>query len=398
MSRLALLKPDFGVTGGFERVVDRVEATLRRDGHDVTRLTVEVDRLPHRTYGLDVPDPVWATVPEYFRYLASTEAFEHLDTRRFDAVISTQPPSFAHRHPRHLALFFHHHRIFYDLEDTYLAAGFSAHPDLHRRAAQHVRDLDRPALARVSWFLAGSEAVRTRLARFNQIDRVGLFHAGVGVDDAGLAPAARELPTGDGAVLCVGRFEFPKRTELVVHAAHHLPDVAFALVGTGGREAWTRLLDHRFSRPDANLSVSPEDLWCTTGQVDEPVQGSWTSNVTFLGRVGDAELERLYGAAPCVIAPAFQEDYGLTAVEAMRHGTPVVACHDGGGLATLVDHEVDGLLVEPTGPAIAAAVHRLRTDPDLRATLSAGARAKAARITWARADDQLRAGLAEVLA
>jgi glycosyltransferase involved in cell wall biosynthesis len=394
--RLAVLKPDFGVTGGFERVVDRIESGLRRDGHDVTRLTVPVNELPHAPYGLAVPDAVWAKVPEYFRYLASIEAFEALDTRRFDAVVSTQPPSFANRHPRHLAVFFHHHRIFYDLEVAYLAAGFALDPEVHRQAAVRVRDLDRPLLAGVRWFLAGSESVRARLARFNQIDRVGLFHAGIG--SAAAPGPIDDRPAGRGAVLCVGRHEFPKRTELFIQAMKHLPDRPAVSVGTGGREAWARALDHRLSQPGADIDgLTDAELWCNTGQGAPAVPDRYDSNVTFLGWVVDDELGRLYHDAPCVVAPAFEEDYGLTAVEAMAHGTPVVVCDDGGGLATLVDHEVDGLVVEPTGKAIAAAVERLCDDPDLRAELAAGARAKAAATTWSRADDQLRAGLAEVL-
>jgi glycosyltransferase involved in cell wall biosynthesis len=50
--------------------------------------------------------------------------------------------------------------------------------------------------------------------------------------------------------------------------------------------------------------------------------------------------------------------------------------------------------VAPTGAAIAGAVERILTDPDLAATLAAGARRRAAATTWARADDQIRAALA----
>ena len=171
--RIALLKADFGVTGGFESVADWIETTLRRDGHDIERITIGVNDLAHRPFGLPVPDHVWHRAPEYFRYLASIEAFQRVDARRYDAVVSTQPPSFATPHPRHLSLFFHHHRIFYDLEEPYLAAGFSPDPELHQRAAARVRDLDRPLLDAVRWFLAGSEPVRARLARWNGIDRVG---------------------------------------------------------------------------------------------------------------------------------------------------------------------------------------------------------------------------------
>ncbi|MGI8939390.1 MAG: glycosyltransferase family 4 protein, partial [Iamia sp.] len=130
------------------------------------------------------------------------------------------------------------------------------------------------------------------------------------------------------------------------------------------------------------------------GEVDEPAPDGWTSNITLAGRVDDASLTRLYATAPCVVAPALDEDYGLTAIEAMAHGAPVVVCDDGGGLADLVDDEVDGLVVEPTGAALARAIERIATDRDLAAALSEGARARAASITWDRADDEIRLALA----
>jgi len=384
------------VTGGFEGVADWIETTLRRDGHEVERLSVGVDALPHRPFGLPVPDHVWHRAPEYFRYLASVEAFERLDTRRYDAVVSTQPPSFATPHPRHLSLFFHHHRIFYDLEEPYLAAGFSPDPELHRRAAAKVRALDRPRLDAVRWFLAGSEPVRARLARWNGIDRVGLFHAGPapGLDVGEPVPAAERT----GPVLCVGRLEFPKRPELFVqamHLAHASPrGRRGVLAGDGGRMAWVRAVDERFGRADTDpADVRAEELWCTTGWDAPPVGVPRPSPVEIAGRVDDDRLTQLYREAPCVVAPAYEEDYGLTAVEAMRFGAPVVVCRDGGGLAGIVHDGVDGLVVAPDGPSIAEAVDRICSDVELREHLSRGAVATAATYTWRRAADQLRTGL-----
>ncbi|WCO65817.1 glycosyltransferase family 4 protein [Iamia majanohamensis] len=395
--RIGVLKPEVGVTGGFERVVGRVEAALRADGHEVVRTSVDLNAVPHRPFGVEVPDAAWAAAPEYFRHLAGVEAFEAVGTSHLDAVISTQPPSFATPHPHHLSLFFHHHRVYYDLEDVFIEAGYAADPELHRRAAARVRALDQPRLDAVTWFAAGSETVRRRLGRFNGIDRVSLFHAGraVGAEvDAPPPDAPRR-----GPVLCVGRFEFPKRPELFVAALRRLPQVPATLVGVGGRTAWVRAVDHRLARTGTDLdAVDERALWCCTGQdVTDPAPEGWASNIALAGSVDDATLTHLYATAPCVVAPALDEDYGLTAVEAMAHGAPVVVCEDGGGLADLVDHEVDGLVVPPTGAALAGAVERILTDPDLAATLSAGARARAAGVTWARAEDEVRLALAIAL-
>jgi len=396
--RIAVLKPDVGVAGGFERVAARVEATLRSDGHDVTRLTVDLPWDPReRVFGTEISPEAWWSTPEYFRYLAGVEEFDRVVTRRYDAVISTQPPSTTHRHPRHLALFFHHHRVFYDLEDVWIAGGFAPEPELHRRAGVQIRALDQPRFDAVRWFAAGSETVRRRLGRFNGIDRVSLFHAGIAVGGT-VTAAARRAAEGarrDGPVLCVGRLEFPKRPELLVAAMRRLPDVPAVLVGDGGRRRWVRCVDHRLAQPGVELDAVDETaLWCCRVDDAQVAPDGWTSNVTILGRVDDPTLEHLYATTPCVVAPALDEDYGLTAVEAMAHGAPVVVCEDGGGLADLVEDEVDGLVVAPTGAAIAAAVDRILTDADLAATLAAGARRRAAATTWERADDQIRAALA----
>ncbi len=393
--RIGLLKPEVGVTGGFERVVTRVEATLRSDGHEVVRTPIDLNALPHRPFGVEVADEVWRAAPEYFRHVAAVEAFAAVDTGGLDAVISTQPPSFATAHPHHLSLFFHHHRVYYDLEDIFIEAGYAEDPALHRQAGAHVRALDAPRLDAVSWFAAGSETVRRRLGRFNGIDRVSLFHAGraVGADEA--PPALSPRP---GPVLCVGRLELPKRPELFVAALRRLPHVEATLVGRGGRAEWVRAVDHRLAQPGTDLdAVDDRALWCCRAEVDRPAPEGWASNITLAGSVDDATLARLYATAPCVVAPAFDEDYGLTAIEAMAHGAPVVVCEDGGGLADLVDHEVDGLVVAPTGAALAGAVERILTDRDLATSLAAGARARAATVTWARAEDELRLALAIAL-
>ncbi len=390
-----MLKPDVGVAGGFERVVARVEGALQRDGHQVTRLTVDIPNRPQPIGGVPVSDDVWRAAPEYFRYLVGVEAFDDLGTDAFDLVISTQPPSFTHRHPRHLSLFFHHHRVFYDLEEVWLAGGFAPDPELHRHAGERIRALDQPRLDAVRWFAAGSETVRRRLGRFNGIDRVSLFHAGIAVGRSVAEAGQRARSERRGPVLCVGRLEFPKRPELVVAAMRRLPHVPAVLVGSGGRSEWVRTVDHRLSAPGIDLDAVDETaLWCCQADPAPRAPSGWSSNVELAGRVDDDALEELYATTPCVVAPALDEDYGLTAIEAMAHGAPVVVCDDGGDLADLVEHEVDGLVAAPTGAAIAAAVERILDDADLAAALAAGARARAARCTWERADRQIRAAVA----
>src|SRR5690606_31985917 len=147
----------------------------------------------------------------------------------------------------------------------------------------------------------------------------------------------------------------------------------------------------------ATTDVDPEsltdaDLWCCTPDGAAPVPPSPRSNVEFAGRVSDDALAQRYADAPCVVAPAYQEDYGLTAIEAMALGKPVVVCDDGGGLTGLVTDGRTGLVVEPTPRGIADAVARLVADPDLAAELGANGRERAAELSWANAAAEWRDG------
>jgi len=60
-------------------------------------------------------------------------------------------------------------------------------------------------------------------------------------------------------------------------------------------------------------------------------------NVEFLGHVSDEELVKLYAGAKAFFALAADEDFGITPVEAMLCGTPVIAFHGGGYKETVLD-------------------------------------------------------------
>ena len=73
-----------------------------------------------------------------------------------------------------------------------------------------------------------------------------------------------------------------------------------------------------------------------------------SSLVKFLGRVSDEELVRLYAGAKSLWALARDEDFGMTVVEAMAAGTPVVA-YRGGGFVETVNKDT-GVFVDEINP------------------------------------------------
>ncbi|KKT40760.1 hypothetical protein A3K29_00415 [Candidatus Collierbacteria bacterium RIFOXYB2_FULL_46_14] len=69
--------------------------------------------------------------------------------------------------------------------------------------------------------------------------------------------------------------------------------------------------------------------------------------VELLGRISDKEMMGLYAKAKGFIALAKDEDFGMTVVEAMASGTPVIAYNGGGFRETVVDGKT-GLLIDST--------------------------------------------------
>ena len=90
-----------------------------------------------------------------------------------------------------------------------------------------------------------------------------------------------------------------------------------------------------------------------------------------------------------MVAPAYDEDDGLTVLEAMAHARPVIVCRDGGGLTALVEDGVNGLVVEPDGASIAAGIARLAGDPELAHAMGLAALETARARTVVRARNQL---------
>ena len=117
------------------------------------------------------------------------------------------------------------------------------------------------------------------------------------------------------------------------------------------------------------------------------------SDVFFAGRVTDEDKARFYKTADIFVAPSTgQESFGIVLLEAMAARRAVVAS-DIHGYKRVVQRNVTGLLVEPKDPdALAAALHRLIVDPDLRTSLGEAGARRANEYDW----QHVTAGLVRV--
>jgi glycosyltransferase involved in cell wall biosynthesis len=87
--------------------------------------------------------------------------------------------------------------------------------------------------------------------------------------------------------------------------------------------------------------------------------------VRYLGNVGPTDRARILGSAAALLHPiGFAEPFGLSVVEAMVCGTPVIAFPKG-SMAEVVDQGVTGFLVDDVPAAVAALPAALALDREL---------------------------------
>ncbi len=167
-----------------------------------------------------------------------------------------------------------------------------------------------------------------------------------------LAPGEeeRDVATPEKFVFCLSRIDSNKgHAELIrafSHVAAEVPD-AYLVIGGGSKEPKQHEIDVR---------KSFEEIVAESNLGDR---------VVFTGYVHDDDLPTYYRKASLFVLPSKYEPFGMTTLEAMSCGTPVVATKFGGIRKNLRDG-YDALMVDPGDEEeFAAAMTRLLTDESL---------------------------------
>ena len=203
--------------------------------------------------------------------------------------------------------------------------------------------------ANAGQLFTNAQNTANRVKRFNGLDAAPLYHP---------PPLAGRLRSGSYGdyVLAVGRLEPIKRVDLALEAMTDVdPETKLIVVGDGSQRT--------------ALEKRTEEL-------------SLRDRVVFLGQIDDEQLIELYAGALAILYAPYDEDYGYITLEAFLAHRPVVTATDSGGTLEFVDNDVNGVVCEPSGGAIAVAINRLAGDRRRAAALGDAGFERAREITW----------------
>ncbi|MBQ9338578.1 MAG: glycosyltransferase family 4 protein [Lentisphaeria bacterium] len=219
-------------------------------------------------------------------------------------------------------------------------------------------------IRRCEYPVAISEATAADMAEFMDLPREKITVSWDGLSLPNVPPADGWLERNglkkDSYILYISRLEHPAKNQFrLIEAYEKLPpelSSRFRLV-LGGAD-W-----HGAEVIRAKAA-------------DSPLAG----RILLAGFIADADLEQAYRNAAAYVFPSLFEGFGLSLIEAMHYGVPC-CCSSGSSLGEI--GRGAALLFDPLDPdAIAAALTRLLSEPELRAKLIEAGRVRAGEFTW----------------
>ncbi len=238
------------------------------------------------------------------------QAVEHLDLSEYDVVISSDS-SFAKgviTAPQAIHICYCHTpaRFLWNYAQGYTDE--LRKPNVVKKLLPlfltRLRMWDYQAAQRVDFFIANSQVVKHRIKKYYNRDSYVLHPA---IEPQNFAPSH---VTKD-YFLAMGRFRPYKRFDIAIEAFNKLA-MPLKIIGTGADEKRLRAL------------AGP--------------------TIEFVGRVNDATRKKLLAECRAFLHPQ-EEDFGITVLEAMASGRPVIA-YDGGGARETVIPQVTGVLFD----------------------------------------------------
>jgi glycosyltransferase involved in cell wall biosynthesis len=251
--------------------------------------------------------------------------FSSFDLSKFDVVISSSNAYFAKAiKPRAGAK-----HICYCHTPARSLYGYTTMSDWRSNKLTHVlgtlinhylRVVDYKVAQQVDFFLANSQETASRIKKFYRREATVIY------PPVTVPPLTQKVPSNKDRsyYLYVNRLALAKHPEIAVQACTQM-GVPLKVVGTG--------------------------------KMLEGLKDMAGPTVEFLGAVSDEVLHELYAGAKALLYPVEDEDFGIVPIEAMGHGTPVIAHASGGPLETIIEKKTGIFIQELSVQALVEAMH-----------------------------------------
>jgi len=304
-----VLHDAFAFKGGGERLVQilcrELETDLAFGYHNNNSFGLE--ELSGRLIDLASSSklPLWRTLKRFNSFYKNTKFLSEYKNIIYSGQNS---PLAVSNHPigKNIYYCFTPPRSIYDLNEVYLASL----PPLRRLTQNLYNSFFQPlyerAIHQMDVIVADSKNVQSRISKFMGLKSIVIY-----------PPCDTEKFSwiGQGGYyLSTARLMPYKRIDLIIKAFTKLPEKRLVIASTGPDESHLKQL----------------------------AQG--LKNIKFVGDISDQELQQLLGNAIATIYIPKDEDFGMSPVESMAAGKPVIGSGEGGLLETIIHGETGWLL------------------------------------------------------
>jgi glycosyltransferase involved in cell wall biosynthesis len=192
-----------------------------------------------------------------------------------------------------------------------------------KKSMHKIRMWDRLSADRVDHFVANSETTKKRISKYYRRDSA-IIHPMIDCKKFYISKETK------GYFLAVGRLIPYKKFDLIIEAFNQI-GLPLKIVGEG---------------------ISEREL-----------VNSAKGNIEFLGNIDDKNLQKIYSECEALIFPQV-EDFGITTLEAMASGRPVIAFNQGGATDTVIEKETGIFFNKQTPESLIGAIETYQKNKD----------------------------------
>ena len=310
-SDTVILHDAFAFKGGGERLVNTVCQELKADlvfGYR-KKNTFNLDDLPNKLINLDSESnlPVWRTFKRFHAFRNKTKFLK--DYKNVIYTGQNSPLAISnHSNGKNIYYCFTPPRSIYDLKEFHMASQKPLARLRHKLYNAFHQPLYENAIHKMDLILADSKNVQNRIQKFLGLEST-LLYPPCDVDKFNWVGQ-------EGYYLSTARLTSYKRVDIIIKAFIKLPQKRLIVTSTGPDEKKLKKLAEGFA------------------------------NIQFTGDINDNELKNLIGNSIATIYIPKDEDFGISPVESMAAGKPVIGSGEGGLLETVI-HGETGWLSSP---------------------------------------------------